>query len=79
MARDELESIIAFLRSGEAGKMSHSDVERLVRERGHRTRSPSGRLFWGRSLRRSAAFELIIIRNSTYSQCSIVRKAARSD
>ena len=35
MARDELESIIAFLRSGEAGQMSHSDVERLVRERGH--------------------------------------------
>ena len=35
MARDDLESIIAFLRSGEAGQMSHSDVERLVRERGH--------------------------------------------
>ena len=35
MARDELESIIAFLRSGEAGQMSHSDVERLVHERGH--------------------------------------------
>ena len=35
MARDELESIIAFLRSGEAGQMSHSDVERLVREKGH--------------------------------------------
>ncbi len=35
MARDELESIIAVLRSGEAGQMSHSDVERLVHERGH--------------------------------------------
>jgi hypothetical protein len=35
MARDDLESIIAFLRSGEAAEMSHSDLERLVRERGH--------------------------------------------
>ncbi|MHC4092279.1 MAG: ISKra4 family transposase [Planctomycetota bacterium] len=35
MARDDLESIIAFLRSAEAGRMSHSDLERLVRERSH--------------------------------------------
>ena len=35
MAREDLESIIAFLRSAKAGQMSHSDVERLVRERGH--------------------------------------------
>lgn len=35
MARDDLESIIAFLRSGEAGRMSHSDLERLVREKSH--------------------------------------------
>ena len=35
MARDDLESIIAFLRSGDAGRMSHSDVERVVRERSH--------------------------------------------
>lgn len=35
MARDDLESIIALLRSAEAGQMSHSDLERLVRKRSH--------------------------------------------
>jgi hypothetical protein len=35
MARDDLESIIAFLRSAQAGQMTHSDLERLVRERSH--------------------------------------------
>ena len=33
MSRDDLESIIAFLRSAESRQMSHSDVEKLVRER----------------------------------------------
>jgi len=35
MARDDLESIIALLCSGEAGRMTHSDLEGLLRERGH--------------------------------------------
>ena len=35
MSRDDLESIIAFLRSAESRQMSHSDVEKLVRERSY--------------------------------------------
>jgi len=35
MARDDLESIIALLCSSEAGRMTHSDLEGLLRERGH--------------------------------------------
>ena len=31
MSKDDLESIIAFLRSAESWQMSHSDVEKLVR------------------------------------------------
>ena len=34
MSRDDLESIIAFLRSA-SRQMSHSDVEKLVRERSY--------------------------------------------
>jgi hypothetical protein len=34
MARDELEAIIALLRSPEAARMDHSDLERLVRDGG---------------------------------------------
>lgn len=35
MARNDFESIIALLRSGEAGRMTHSDLENLLRERGN--------------------------------------------
>ena len=45
MARDDLESIIEFLKSSDAGKLVHSTLEDVLNERGRE---------WLRSLRKLA-------------------------